>query len=102
MGRAAETEAHINEAFRLSPRDMLAHHWLMLLGFAKLVLTADAEAANRFRRSIEANRNYPIAHFGLATALALLSSLDEARGLLLGRAHLSGHAHGLGAGGMAG
>ena len=79
MGRGAETETHINEAFRLSPRDMLAYHWLMHLGFAKLQLKADAEAVGWFRRSIEANRNYHLAHFSLAAALALLGSLDEAR-----------------------
>jgi hypothetical protein len=48
MGRGAETEAHINEAFRLSPRDILAVY-------------------------------YPLAHFWLANALALLGSLDQAR-----------------------
>jgi hypothetical protein len=31
------------------------------------------------RRCLEANRNYPIAHFQLAAALALLGSLEEAR-----------------------
>jgi TolB-like protein/class 3 adenylate cyclase/Tfp pilus assembly protein PilF len=79
MGRAAETEAHVNEAFRLSPRDMLAYQWLIFLGLAKLQLTADAEAVIWFRRSIEANRNYPMAHFFLAAALALLGSLDQAK-----------------------
>ena len=79
IGRAAETEAHINEAFRLSPRDIFASNWLLLIGFAKLQLNADAEAVSCFRRSIEANRNYPHTHFALAGALALLGSLDEAR-----------------------
>jgi TolB-like protein/class 3 adenylate cyclase len=79
MGRAVETEAHINEAFRLSPRDILAFNWLQLIGYAKLQLNADAEAVSCFRRSIEANRNYPITHFALAAALALLGSQDEAR-----------------------
>jgi tetratricopeptide (TPR) repeat protein len=79
VGRGAETETHINEGFRLSPRDMLAYHWLMFLGLAKLQLTEDAEAVSWFRRSIEANRNYPLAHFYLAAALTLLGSLDEAR-----------------------
>jgi tetratricopeptide (TPR) repeat protein len=79
MGRAAETEAHINEALRLSPRDIGAFSWLQQVGGAKLLLTADAEAISWFRRSIEANRNNPIAHFGLAAALALLGRLDEAR-----------------------
>jgi tetratricopeptide (TPR) repeat protein len=78
LGRGAETEAHVSEAFRLSPRDIFAFEWLMQIGFAKLQLTADAEAVSWFRRSIEANRNYPITHFGLAAALALLGSLNEA------------------------
>lgn len=79
MARCAETEAHINEALRLSPRDNYAYRWLMQAGFAKAHLGADAEAVTRFRRSLEANRNYPIAHFALAGGLALLGSLAEAR-----------------------
>jgi tetratricopeptide (TPR) repeat protein len=50
-----------------------------IVGVAKLQLGADAEAAAWLRRSIEANRNYPLAHFALAAALALLGLLDEAR-----------------------
>jgi len=79
LGRAAETEAHVSEAFRLSPRDIYAFDWLVQIGLAKLQLTADAEAVSWFLRSIEANRNHPFAHFGLAAALALLGSLNEAR-----------------------
>ena len=36
------------------------------------------------RRSIEANRNYPITHFALALALAHLGRLDEARSAVKG------------------
>src|SRR5262249_13602356 len=79
MGRAAETEAHILAALRLSPRDIYAFNWLVAAGVAKLQLKADAEAVSWFLRSIEANRNHPHAHFSLAAALALLGSLDEAR-----------------------
>ena len=43
------------------------------------MLGADAEAVAWLRRGIEANRNYPLAHFYLAAALALLGELDEAR-----------------------
>jgi tetratricopeptide (TPR) repeat protein len=78
LGRSSETESHINEAFRLSPRDIFAHRWMMIIGFAKLQLNADAEALAWFRRSIEANRN-SIVHFPLAAVLALLGSLDEAK-----------------------
>jgi Flp pilus assembly protein TadD len=52
---------------------------MMFVGAAKLQLGADADAVNWLRRSIEGNRNYPLAHFHLAAALALLGPLDEAR-----------------------
>jgi TolB-like protein/class 3 adenylate cyclase len=79
LGRGEETEAHIQEALRLSPRDIFAHRWMMFAGAAKLWHGDDAEAVAWLRRSIDANRNFPIAHFHLATALALLGALDEAR-----------------------
>jgi TolB-like protein/class 3 adenylate cyclase len=78
IGRGAETEAHIQEALRLSPRDDGVHRWMNYVGVAKLVLGADAEAVVWLRRCLEANRNYLIGHFQLAAALALLGSLDEA------------------------
>jgi TolB-like protein len=78
-GRAAETEGHILEALRLSPRDIHAFGWMLYVGAAKIMLGADAEAVGWLRRSIEANRNFPLAHFWLAGALGLLGVLDEAR-----------------------
>jgi TolB-like protein/class 3 adenylate cyclase/Flp pilus assembly protein TadD len=79
VGRAAETEGHILEAFRLSPRDIFANLWMYCVGRAKIQLGADTEAVDWLRRSIEANRNFPYAHFVLAAALGLLGALDEAR-----------------------
>ena len=35
VGRAEETEAHIGEALRLSPRDTLAYTWMGIAGIAK-------------------------------------------------------------------
>ena len=78
-GRAEDTEAHIFEALRLSPRDVYAYRWMLFVGIAKAQLGADAEAVVWLRRSIEANRNYPLAHFHLAETLALLGRLEEAR-----------------------
>ena len=78
MGQGAETEAHINEGLRISPRDTSAHRWLALVGISKLQILADVEALGWFRRSIELNRNYALAHFWLAAALALLGSLGQA------------------------
>ena len=63
MGREAETEGHIVEAFRLSPRDTLARQWMDSMGTAKIHLGADAEAIDWLRRSIQANPNYSTAHF---------------------------------------
>jgi TolB-like protein len=79
LGRGAETEPHINEALRLSPRDTLAYRWMGWVGLAKVILNADAEAVVWLRRSLDANRNDPFAHFPLAAALARLGELDEAR-----------------------
>lgn len=79
LGRAEETEAHIHDALRLSPRDTFAYRWMMVMGLAKFWLGADADAVAWLRRSIEANRNFPFTHFFLAAALALVGQLDEAR-----------------------
>jgi tetratricopeptide (TPR) repeat protein len=79
LGRGSETFAHMNEATRLSPRDNFAYRWLMVTGLAKMQLNADHEALDWLLRSIEANRNYPLAHFSLSAVLALLGSLDQAR-----------------------
>ena len=79
LGRGEETEAHIQEAFRLSPRDIYAYWWMVFVASAKLQLKADAEAVIWLRRSIEANPNWPWSHFLLAAALTLLGSPDEAR-----------------------
>ncbi|WP_407113265.1 adenylate/guanylate cyclase domain-containing protein [Bradyrhizobium sp. LMG 9283] len=79
IGRGAESEPHFQQAFRLSPRDSSAYRWMHCLGVTKLILGADAEAVDWLRRSLEANRNYPIVHFQLAAALALVGALDEAR-----------------------
>jgi len=79
LGRGAETEAHINEALRLSPRDTMAHRWMVWVGFAKAQLGVDAEAVLWMRRGLDANRNFALAHFNLAAVLARLGELDEAR-----------------------
>jgi TolB-like protein/class 3 adenylate cyclase/Tfp pilus assembly protein PilF len=79
IGRGAETEGHVREALRLSPRDFRVYVWMSYPGIAKLWQGADAEATVWLRRSVEANRNYPLAHFYLAVALAYLGELEEAR-----------------------
>ena len=79
LGRAEEAEAHILEALRVSPRDILAYQWMMIAGNAKLLLNSEADAAAWFRRCLEANRNFPLVHFLLAAALALLGEPDQAR-----------------------
>jgi TolB-like protein/class 3 adenylate cyclase/Tfp pilus assembly protein PilF len=78
LGRGEETEPHVNEAFRLSPRDTFAPEWLVYVGLAKVQLGADAEAVVWLRRGLDANRNYSLAHFQLAAAFARLGKLDEA------------------------
>ena len=78
VGRAEETEAHVAEALRLSPRDPMAYMWMYFAGGAKSHLGNWEEAVAWFRRAIEANRNFPAAHFNLAAALAKPGRMDEA------------------------
>jgi tetratricopeptide (TPR) repeat protein len=78
LGRGGETEAHIEQALRLSPRDTVVYIWTLFVGIAKFWHGADAEAIVWLRQSLEANRN-SIAHFYLAAVLAHGGELDEAR-----------------------
>ena len=78
-GRGEETEAHVQEALRLSPRDTDAYLWMTIAGYGKLRPDAYDEAAARFRRAIDINRNSHFAHFFLAACLAQLGRLEEAR-----------------------
>jgi len=79
LGRAEETESHVNETLRLSPGGTFAHVWMHIAAVAKLLTGADEEAVARYRRCLEMNRNNPPAHFHLAAALAHLGRLEEAR-----------------------
>jgi TolB-like protein/class 3 adenylate cyclase len=79
LGRAEETEAHVIEALRLSPRDSTTHVWLMFAGYAKTLLGEWEDALARLKKSLEANPNNPWARFYLAACLAHLGRLDEAR-----------------------
>jgi TolB-like protein/class 3 adenylate cyclase len=79
VGRGEETEAHIQDALRLSPRDTSVYRWQTIAGIAKVFLAKDEEAVEQLRHAIEVNRNYQPAHLYLAAALAGLGRLDEAR-----------------------
>ena len=79
LGRGAETEPHISEAFRLSPRDTRTHIWMLWIGLGKAQLNAGTEAVAWIRRGLEVNRNFSVAHFHLAAEQALLGELDQAR-----------------------
>jgi tetratricopeptide (TPR) repeat protein len=89
VGRAEETEAHVGEATRLSPRDTSAHAWKTFVGVAKLTLGSYEQAAAWFRRAIEANRNYPIPYFLSAAGLAQLGRLDDAHSAVKARLALN-------------
>ena len=79
LGQAEETEAHVQEALRLSPRDGNVHLWCLFAGVANFHLGREEEAIAWARRSIETNRAFPSSHFLLAGALARLGRLPEAR-----------------------
>jgi Flp pilus assembly protein TadD len=82
LGRSAETEAHVNDAVRLSPRDAFLPWWINWVGFSKFALEDYVAAASCFQRSIEVNRNNSYGHLGLATTLVQLGRLVEAKATL--------------------
>jgi TolB-like protein/DNA-binding winged helix-turn-helix (wHTH) protein len=79
IGRPEETEAHVLEALRLSPRDPLVWNWFFYLGLARACLGDFAQASPWIRKSIAANRSNPWAFFHLASCLAHLGLLEQAR-----------------------
>jgi TolB-like protein/class 3 adenylate cyclase len=82
VGRPEETESHVGEALRLSPRDTTAYVWMLIVGTAKYHLGSYEQAVAWCRRAIEVNRNYTSAYFALAAALPQLGRLDEARSVV--------------------
>jgi tetratricopeptide (TPR) repeat protein len=79
IGRAEETEAHVREAMRLSPRDTNLHLWLLHAGYAEACLGEYEAALGWLRKSIDANRDTSWTYFPLASCLAHLGRLDVAR-----------------------
>jgi tetratricopeptide (TPR) repeat protein len=73
MGRGEETERHIQEALRISPRDAYACAWMVFAAFAKLGPVAWAS------RAIEASPGFMSSYFLLAAALVGLGRMTEAR-----------------------
>jgi tetratricopeptide (TPR) repeat protein len=55
LGRAEETEAHVRETFRLSPRNTFIYLWMVYIGVADLLLGRDEEAVTWLQRSIDTN-----------------------------------------------
>ena len=78
-GRNEETEGHVLEALRISPRDIRASGWMLFVGTAKFGAGREEEAVAWLNRSIELGRNWPLPHLWLAAAFARLGRLEEAR-----------------------
>jgi TolB-like protein/class 3 adenylate cyclase/Flp pilus assembly protein TadD len=79
LARFDETEPHIREALRISPRDTLAYTYRAMVGMANLLMGKEDEAIVWLGQSIETNRNYPGAHLFLGAAYAHLGRIEEAR-----------------------
>ena len=88
LARFSETEAHVAEALRLSPRDPLLFQWRFFVGSADLCLGRTVRGVGALREAVALNAQWPFCHFVLASALAhagLLADAAEAvqAGLLL-------------------
>src|SRR5262249_43415537 len=78
LGRAWETEGHVAQAIRLSPRDPFLSHWHFVAGLADLYLGRNVRAVSGLRKSVQLNPNWHLSNFALAGALALAGLLAEA------------------------
>jgi TolB-like protein len=79
VGRDEETEGHVLEALRISPRDTRASFWMVFVGIAGPHSGRDEEAVAWLNRSIDLNPNHILPHFFLAAAPAHLGRIEEAR-----------------------
>jgi TolB-like protein/Tfp pilus assembly protein PilF len=70
LGRPQEAEAHVQEAFRLSPRDPKANIWHFYGALADFFLGRIDQAKDRFRKSLELNPGHELTQFYLAATLA--------------------------------
>ena len=87
-GRNEETEGHVLEALRISPRDPRASGWMHFVGAAKLGAGHDEEAVAWLNRSIELGANWPSPHLSsLLPSRDLIA--DEARDLWDGGARMA-------------
>ena len=77
--RPEETEAHIVEALRLSPRDTSVYSWIYMAGLGKNQLGLWDHAVAWFERAIETNRSIAHPYFALGGTLVRLGQLSEAR-----------------------
>jgi TolB-like protein/tetratricopeptide (TPR) repeat protein len=78
LGRARETQAHVAEAMRLSPRDPLLFLWHFFIGVADIHLGRMVHALESLRKSVEINPKWGLSQFVLAGALGLAELLAEA------------------------
>jgi len=78
MGQSCETEGHILEAFRLSPRDLRANQWMHFVGIAKIQLGADTERSRGYDEALRPTA-FPHFSFCVGRCLGVARAVDEAR-----------------------
>jgi TolB-like protein len=78
LGRPGETQAHVAEAMRLSPRDPLLFLWHFYIGVADIHRGRVVQPLESLRKSVEINPNWGLSQFVLAGALGLAGLLAEA------------------------
>jgi TolB-like protein len=78
LGRAEETEAHVAEAMRLSPRDPRLGAWFTFSGISDLYLGRLDQAIDRLQKCVELSPKEMFVYLYLAAALALSGRANEA------------------------
>ena len=79
IGRAEETEAHVVEALRLSPRDTMAYVWMTNAGMAKSTSAVTSKRSRGFDGRSRPTEIIRMHIFGWPPPSRSLVELDEAR-----------------------
>jgi TolB-like protein/Tfp pilus assembly protein PilF len=78
LGRPEETEAHVKQAMRLSPRDPFSDKWYLFMGVADLYLGRLDRALSRLGKSVKINPSCGLCWYLLAVTLLRSGRGNEA------------------------
>jgi TolB-like protein/class 3 adenylate cyclase len=82
LGQCDQSIAHVRQAFKLSPRDVLVGVWYLVLGHGEFCAGRYDAAIDEFKRSIDAGLRTYAPYMLMAAAYAMMGRTEEAKNAL--------------------